>query len=175
MRKPDTLDGIVKRPSGDPRTATTLRYKRFSKELPALHRVNPHNAGYDLFARIDASISVTPGDVVRIPLNVATAIPPHGVGLLFQRSSTFQKWGLRLTNGVGVIDSCFSGEGDEWIAEFQNMTPVTQVVRHGDKLCQAVFVPLLNLRLEECESLSNPNRGGFGTSFNNISECEAGQ
>jgi len=82
----------------------TIKYKRENKELPALHSESPLNAGYDLFVNIPAPMEIKPGEVVFVSLNVATEIPEGMVGLVFQRSSTYRKWGLKLTNNVGVID-----------------------------------------------------------------------
>ena len=79
-----------------------IKYKRFDKSLPALHRDSERNAGFDLFARLNKPLYVNPGEVVLIPLNIATEIPPNAVGLVFQRSSTYRKWGIKLTNNVGV-------------------------------------------------------------------------
>lgn len=144
-----------------------IRYKKFDKELPALFREHDGNAGFDLFARLDSPIYLNPGDVGFIPLNVATEIPLNVVGLVFQRSSTFRKWGIKLTNGVGVIDSSYRGDKDEWGAEFKNETDKQIEIKNGDKICQAVFLPLIPLELEEVDILNNPDRGGFGTSFDN--------
>lgn len=149
-----------------------VKYKRFDKNFPTLHRNSVRNAGFDLFARLKKPIEIKPGEVVRIPLNVATEIVPYGVALLFQRSSTFEKWGLRLTNGVGVIDSLYCGDGDEWKAEFQNMRNETVVINPGDKLCQALFLPLLPVVLQEVDKLGNKDRGGFGSTFDNSKDLK---
>lgn len=149
-----------------------MRYRRFDKNLPALHRDNPRNGGYDLFARLEEPAILSPGDVMRIPLNVATEIPVGAVGLLFQRSSTFKKWGIKLTNNVGLIDSIFDGDGDEWAGEFRNETGRPVKIQPGDKICQAVFFETLPLVLEEVDELGNADRGGFGTTFDNSKEIE---
>lgn len=149
-----------------------IRYKRFNKQLPALFKDNDGNAGYDLFARLDAPLYLNPGETALIPLNVATEIPPNAVGLVFQRSSTYRKWGIKLTNGVGVIDSSYRGDNDEWMAEFKNETDRQVVIHNGDKICQAVFLPLLPVELVEVDCLNNPNRGGFGTTFDNVKEIK---
>lgn len=144
-----------------------MRYKRFDKELHALER-RQGDAGYDLFAREE--VTLQPGEIARIPLNVATEIPSGAVGLLFQRSSTFSKWGIKLTNGVGVIDSNYSGDGDEWCAEVRNETDKPITIKRGDKICQAVFLPLLPMELVEVDCLGNADRGGFGTTQDNYLE-----
>jgi dUTP pyrophosphatase len=144
-----------------------LPYKRFDENLPTLFREDEKNAGYDLFARLQEPLTVSPGEVAMVPLNVATEIPPYGVGLLFQRSSTYRKWKVKLTNGVGVVDALFSGDNDEWGAEFKNESNETITINPGDKVCQAVFLSLLPIQPNEYPQLGNKNRGGFGTSFDN--------
>lgn len=147
-----------------------LPIKRFDKSLPAMFKENEGNAGFDLFARLPEPVTLQPGETAVIPLNVATQIPIFAVGLLFQRSSTFRKWKVRLTNSVGVIDSLFSGPNDEWAAEFQNMTLEPTTIQNGDKVCQAVFLDILPVQPVEYETFNTTDRGGFGTSFNNAQE-----
>lgn len=144
-----------------------IRYKRFDKKLPALHREDTANAGYDLFARLDDPIFILPGEYVNIPLNVAVEIPLGAVGLLFQRSSTYKKWGIKLTNSVGVIDASFSGDNDEVAGQFKNETQFPVIIQPGDKICQALFLETLPLILDEVDELDNADRGGFGTTFDN--------
>lgn len=153
------------------RNATRMMpYKRFGKDIPTLYKEDPCNAGYDLFARLDEDLVVKPGEVVMVPLNVATEIPADCVGLIFQRSSTFNKWKVMLTNSVGVIDSLYCGDGDEWKAQFINLTNEVTTIKPGDKVCQAVFIPLYPLTPVETDTLENNDRGGFGTSFDNGKE-----
>jgi dUTP pyrophosphatase len=149
-----------------------MNYKRFDTTLPALFKEDEGNAGFDLFARLDGPVVLVPGETAKIPLNVATEVPIFGVGLLFHRSSTFSKWGVRLTNNVGVIDSLFSGDGDEWKAEFMNVVDRTITINPGDKICQALFLPLLPVVPVEKNVLDNEDRGGFGTSFDNASNIK---
>lgn len=144
-----------------------IPFRRFDKELPTLFREDEGNAGFDLFARLEEDLIIQPGEVVMIPLNLAVKMPRLVVGLLFQRSSTYNKWGIKLTNGVGVIDSTFSGDGDEWEAQFKNETDSPVTVRRGDKICQAVFLPLFPVVPFEVEKLDDTDRGGFGTSLDN--------
>lgn len=149
-----------------------LPFKRFDKDLPALFKEDEGNAGFDLFARLDEPVTLQPGEVMTIPLNVATDVPVLAVGLLFQRSSTYRKWKVRLTNNVGVIDATFNGDGDEWGAEFKNESTEPTTIKPGDKVCQAVFLPLLPVKLHEVDVLGNEDRGGFGTSFDNAEEVK---
>lgn len=154
----------------DKSNEVVLPYKRFDTTLPALFKEDEGNAGFDLFARLEEPVFLKPGETTVIPLNVATQIPVFAVGLLFQRSSTFRKWKVRLTNGVGIVDSLFKGPTDEWGAEFQNMSDEITVINNGDKVCQAVFLNLLPISLKEETHFNTNNRGGFGTSFDSSNE-----
>lgn len=175
MKKPTNFEEVIQEKKKAVKKIK-MRYKRFDKSLPALYKESEMNVGYDLFARLDKPITLKPGETARIPLNVATEIPYGVVGLVFQRSSTFKKWGIRLTNSVGVIDPSYCGDGDEWLAEVQNMTNAPITINPGDKICQAVFLPVVPLEIVEVESLGNKDRGGFGTSFNNAMDIkEAGK
>lgn len=149
--------------------AVPVPFRRFDTDLPVPSKEEEGNAGFDLFARLNdgEEIVIQPGEYAMIPLNLATEIPFGIVGLLFQRSSTYKKWGIKLTNGVGVIDAIFSGDGDEWQGQFKNETTLPVMVRRGDKICQALFIPLAPVALVEVDKLGNPDRGGFGTSFDN--------
>lgn len=147
-----------------------LPFRRVDQSLPALFKEDEKNAGFDLFARLDEPVTLAPGEVAIIPLNVVTRIPMSAVGFLFQRSSTFRKWGVRLTNSVGVIDASFAGNEDEWAAEFQNMKDHAVTISRGDKVCQALFLSLLPVKLVEEAEFDGPNRGGFGTSFDNAED-----
>ncbi len=147
-----------------------MLYKRFDYSAPAFSKEHEDNAGYDLFARLDSDVTLLPNQVARIPLNIATQIPSGVVGLVFQRSSTFKKWGIELTNKVGVIDPLYCGDSDEWQAEVRNVINEPITIKNGDKICQAVFVQLAKIAPEEVLVLGSPDRGGFGTSFDNIAQ-----
>ncbi|SNS20781.1 deoxyuridine 5'-triphosphate nucleotidohydrolase [Anaerovirgula multivorans] len=151
--------------------ACEMRYKRFDKSFPPLSKEDG-NAGYDVFARLKEPLVLQPMESGKVPLNVAIEVPYGGVGFLCQRSSTFRKWGVRLTNGVGIGDPLFRGSDDEYTAELQNMTDKPVTIKNGDKICQIVFLPTLPVVPVEVDELENKNRGGFGTTFNNAEEIK---
>ena len=148
-----------------------MRYKLIDNTLPdSMATKEIGNAGYDLYARLDAPVTLYQGETAMIPLNLVTEIPTGMVGLMFQRSSTFKTWGIRLTNNVGVVDSTYCGDNDEWKAHVQNMTGETVTIKHGDKICQALFMQLPYLPLEKVESMGNTDRGGFGTTGTGVAK-----
>jgi dUTP pyrophosphatase len=69
------------------------------------------SAGFDLAACIDKPVVINPNQSVIIPTGIAILIGDQNyVGLVFARSGLAIKHGIALSNGVGVIDSDYTGE-----------------------------------------------------------------
>jgi deoxyuridine 5'-triphosphate nucleotidohydrolase len=80
-----------------------------SVALPAYQ--TPGAAGFDLAASVDMTIA--PGEVTLVPTGLVMAVPSGYFLGIFARSSTPLKRGLMVANGVGIVDSDYSGPGDE--------------------------------------------------------------
>lgn len=120
-------------------------------------------AGRDLYACLDGStIMIQPKKTVLIPTGLAMAIPEGWVGLIFSRSGLATKKGLRLANGVGVIDSDYRGE---WFIAIHNDSDCTQIIDDGDKIAQVVFVKYKDVVFYPVKELDDTVRGegGFGS------------
>jgi len=91
------------------------------------------------------------------------AVPAgHFLGI-FARSSTPLKRGLVVANGVGVLDSDYSGPTDELKIQLMNITSAPVDVTRGDRLAQGVIMPFVRAEFEEASSAATPDRGGFGS------------
>ena len=66
-------------------------------------------AGADLYACLEESVSIAPGQTVFIPTGLAMALPRGYVGLVYARSGLACKQDLAPANKVGVIDSDYRG------------------------------------------------------------------
>lgn len=66
----------------------------------------------DCYAYEDKFIPV--GERAMINLGFALELPKGWEGHLAPRSSTFKTWGVIQTNGVGVVDDTYIGNGDIW-------------------------------------------------------------
>ena len=122
-------------------------------------------AGRDLYANLGGNnLIITPHGNATIPLGISMAIPEGWVGLVFARSS-LQKKGLCLSNGVGVIDSDYRGE---WQLLLHNMTATSQVINHGERLAQVVFVEYKDVVFYPVKELDKTERGegGLGSTGN---------
>ncbi len=119
-------------------------------------------AGADLYACLDASVTIQPGDSAFIPTGLAMEIPKGCAGLIYARSGLACKRGLAPANKVGVIDSDYRGE---FIVVLHNHGSVPQEIAHGERIAQLVITPVLTPGFSEVSELSDTQRsgGGFGS------------
>src|SRR6187399_828976 len=117
-------------------------------------------AGFDLAASED--VLVAPSSIALIPTGLVIQVPEgHFLGI-FARSSTPLKRGLMVANGVGVVDSDYSGPNDEIMVQVLNFTPTAVHVTRGDRLAQGIVLPAPRVSWEEVIDIRAETRGGFG-------------
>lgn len=124
-------------------------------------------ACFDLHAVLEGyhlqhGLSVYPDKSEVIRTGLAFEVPQGHVMLIFSRSGHGFKNGVRLSNAVGVIDSDYRGEVK---VALHNDSDLTFKVAHGDRIAQAMLIPVPVVTLEEVEELSTTERGtgGFGS------------
>lgn len=95
-------------------------------------------------------------------LGVSMELPEGYEAHIAPRSSTFSKWGVILTNSVGVVDESYKGDGDVWKVNFYATRDT--VINFNDRILQfRIIQKQPKLSFEEVEYLSSENRGGFGS------------
>ena len=134
--------------------------RRIDSSLPLPEYKTAGAAAFDLYAREETVVPA--GEIRVIPLNVAMKLPDNHWAMLAARGSLFKK-GLRLANGVGIMDQDFCGNDDEYRAVVQNFTDQPVTVTRGERIVQAIILPMLQLNIQEVADLAHPSRGGFGT------------
>ena len=120
-------------------------------------------AGMDLYASLDAPVTVEPGSRVRIPCGFAMAPDRTDVaGLIFARSGLAHKMGLAPSNAVGVVDADYRGEV---MVSLANNGAEPYTLSPGERFAQLVFVPVYHADITETDSLDETSRGagGFGS------------
>jgi len=122
----------------------------------------PCSAGADLYACLDAPVSIAPGETLAIPTGLAIEIPAGHAGLVFARSSLGTKRGLAPANKVGVIDSDYRGE---MMVVLHNHGAVIQELNPGERIAQLIITPVFTPGFVQTEELSDTSRGtgGFGS------------
>lgn len=129
--------------------------------LPAY--ATPGSAGLDLIANLSESVTLEPGERVKIPTGIAIALPSRFfVGLVFARSGLATKAGITMANGVGVIDSDYTGE---IICPLLNIGQSNYSIEPGDRIAQLVICPIVQAHFQLVEELEGTERGrgGFGS------------
>ena len=102
------------------------------------------------------------GDSLIVPSGLAFAVPAGHVMLIFGRSGQAFKHGVRLANSVAVIDPDYRGEVMiKLVREYSNSgEPLT--VKHGDRIAQAMLLPIPTIAMFEVEELPETERGTSG-------------
>ena len=129
-------------------------------EIPMPRRSTRGSAGYDFVA--PAEMVIPPGGSALIPTGIRCEMAEGWVLLMFPRSSFGRKFGVRLSNTVGVIDSDYAWAENEGhiIAALRNPSEHEVVIRKGERFCQGVLVPF---GIAEEEEVSAERKGGFGS------------
>lgn len=119
-------------------------------------------AGADLYACLEAPVTVAPGQTVWIPTGLAIEIPRGYAGLVYARSGMACKKGLAPANKVGVIDSDYRGPVT---VVLYNHGEEPQTIYCGDRVAQLVITPVLQVGFETVDELDDTARGqgGFGS------------
>lgn len=139
-----------------------LKIKKLRPEAVLPKRATPESAGLDLCACLEQDLTIEPFQLVRVPTGLAIALEPGTVGLVYARSGLASKFGVTLSNCVGVIDSDYRGELQVAMTN-HSKTPYT--IRPGDRIAQLVVSPVFLPEVEEVPELDETERGagGFGS------------
>lgn len=117
-------------------------------------------AAMDLRACLAEPLTVRPGETTLIPSGIAIAIhDPSLVALIVPRSGLGIKHGIVLANTIGVIDSDYQGEIGIGIHN-RGTTPYT--IEPGERICQMMFMPVVQASLVLVEDFSQESERGIG-------------
>ena len=119
-------------------------------------------AGADIYACLEAAVTIPAGKTVFIPTGLAMEVPRGCAGLIYARSSMGSKRGLAPANKVGVIDSDYRGQ---IMVALHNHSQEDQVVNPGERVAQLIITPVFTPGFREVDDLSETDRGsgGFGS------------
>jgi dUTP pyrophosphatase len=139
-----------------------VEIRRLDPDLALPTRQHEDDAGYDLVARVDATLAPAGGRAA-VPTGVAVAIPPGYAGFVQPRSGFALRQGVTVLNTPGLVDS---GYRDELRVILVNLDPVEEVtVRRGDRIAQLVVQRVETLEWRVVDELDETDRGtgGFGS------------
>ena len=137
-----------------------IKIKQFDTTLPLPEYKTQGAAAMDLYAR--ETVIIGAQSVGYVPLNIAMSVPENYWVLLSARSSLHKK-GLTMANGIGVGDSDYCGDNDEYKAALFNFTQQPVTVERGERIVQMMVLPREKIEFVKVKKMITKDRGGFGS------------
>lgn len=128
-----------------------------SIKLPC--RATAGSAGYDFIAPYDFVLDV--GEEIVIDTGIRAKIADGWVLIIFPRSGSGFKFGVRLANTAGVIDSDYFNADNEGHIKIKLVGGTKKyTVRAGDAFAQGIFLPY---GITEDDDCTKERHGGLGS------------
>lgn len=138
-----------------------IKISRKNKELPLPEYKTHGSVAFDFAAAED--IVIQSREIAYIPTGLIIKVPEGYALIISARSSTAKKYGLMLTNSIGIIDQDYCGPEDEIKVSVYNFTDKLVEIKRGDRIAQGMFVKIDKVEWQETNELSASTRGGFGS------------
>lgn len=142
----------------------TILDPRIGEAIPLPEYATEGSAGMDLRACLETALTLKAGETQLIPTGLAIHIgDPAIAATILPRSGLGHKQGIVLGNLVGLIDSDYQGQ---LYISCWNRSDKAFTIEIADRIAQLVFVPVLQVTLNQVDSFNQSNRGegGFGHS-----------
>lgn len=141
-----------------------IQIKRLSgnEDIPVPKVMTEGSSGFDLYAAVQESVVLMPGERKLIPTGFAFSIPIGYEGQIRPRSGLALKYGITTLNSPGTIDADYRGEVGVILIN-HGQQPFT--VHRNERIAQMVFGKVENgMKFEVVEELEETERGtgGFG-------------
>ncbi len=149
--------------AGDPGSTEALITVRIVAPSDLIPRyASAGAAGADLCARLEAPVTLQPGERRGIPTGVRVEIPPGYEGQVRPRSGLSLRSGITLVNAPGTIDSDYRGE---IVCPVINLGELPFTVEPAMRIAQLVIAPVVRARFLPTDALKGSERGesGFGS------------
>lgn len=136
-----------------------INVKYFTGVLPLTHV--PGGDWVDVRAAEDIYLT---GRQQLIPLGFALELPEGYEAYLICRSSTFKKYGIIQTNGMGIIDESYNGDNDQWFLPVLQVAFNVESIPKNTRIAQFRIVKKQpDLVFNTVHTLGNTDRGGHGS------------
>src|SRR5690606_40975507 len=122
------------------------------------------SAAMDLRACIESALTLEPGARMLVKPGLAiNMMDPGLVAIVASRSGLSLKYGIRVAQGIGVIDADYHGEIGVILA---NDGTAPYVIEPGERIAQLMFQPVVQVGLHFVDAFSTDTErgeGGFGS------------
>lgn len=118
-----------------------------------------------------ATLVLEPGERALIPLGFKARLPDGVEAQVRPRSGTSVKTSLVVANAPGTIDPDYA---EEWCVPVRNGGTTPLIIRHGDRIAQAVFARFEALEIVAGSVRRSTERaGGFGSTGASVTDRPA--
>lgn len=141
---------------------TEEEIKKIYDDIQLPRRATAGSAGYDFYMPFPTAYFDTHTSYI-IPTGIKASIPRGYVLSLYPRSSYGYKYGMRLANTVGIIDSDYYNNPDnEGHITVKPKVDLPLNIKKGDRFVQGVFLAYA-LTIDDCP-ITTDRLGGTGSS-----------
>lgn len=136
-----------------------IKIKYFDSEIDKIQKIEK---GDWIDLRAAETVEMKAGEFRLIKLGVGMKLPDGYEAHIVPRSSTFKNFGIIQTNHIGIVDSSYCGDNDQWL--FPAYALRDTIIHKNDRICQFRIVEKQpELSFEKVEHLEDTDRGGFGS------------
>lgn len=136
-----------------------IKIKYFVDGIPKLQKISKGD-WIDLYTADD--VFMRDGEFRLIPLGVAMELPDGYEAIVAPRSSTFKNYRLIMANSLGIIDSSYCGDNDQWHFPAKALADI--FIPKGSRIGQFRIQKIQpEFEFVEVDSLGNEDRGGIGS------------
>lgn len=129
-------------------------------QLP--ERATSGSAGYDFYLPHNTAFSA--GDAIVVPTGIRVSIEPGWFLMILPRSGLGFKYGMKLENTAGVIDSDYYFANNEGHIMAKIDTKKNFYLDGGDRFAQGIFLPY-GITIDD-RPIKTTRHGGFGSTGN---------
>lgn len=137
-----------------------IAIRRLSSNVPFPEYKTSGACAFDI--AVTEGKTIAPNARVMFDTGLVINVPNDHVLVIAPRSSNAKK-GIRLANGIGIIDSDYCGPNDELKLMLHNVGTEQYAVIMGERIAQGMFIPITRAQFVEPTDWSAVDRGGFGT------------
>ena len=137
-----------------------LKVKRLTETAKLPTYAHDGDACFDIYAD---EVQPKAHGAVRISTGLSFDIPEGFALMVYSRSGHGFNHHMRLSNAVGVIDSGYKGP---LMVSLRFDSAQTYYPQHGDRIAQAMLIPVPKVEIVEVDDIGDSQRGegGFGSS-----------
>lgn len=127
-----------------------------------LVRVSKLEQGDWIDLRAAANIEMEKGKQYLVPLGISMKIPYGFEAHVVPRSSSYKNYKVIQTNGIGILDNSYCGDGDQWFWPVIAME--NTFIVENDRVAQFKIVPRMPIvEFLEVAQMEDADRGGHGS------------